>query len=260
MSNYNQQIGKQDGAVSKIYQNGISDEFTISDWIQLIIKDMSEAGFEGQEYEIHHTEVSIKLVLLFTAMNYKKIDLFIELNTSLWMEYVMVEIQYHMFDKVGIARICNSIQRLYHLQYLVLDFSHNKIAMNNECISKCVSNLPDLKIFTLNIEGNNVGEEGIRLISKSLSNLKFLNQLNLNLKWNKINDSGLYYISDIIAQMRFISQLTIDVSGNNLTEDGVSILFDSISIIGKLQQLTISVAHNQINFEGGISLAECIKQ
>lgn len=49
------------------------------------------------------------------------------------------------------------------------------MAMNNECVSKCVSNLPDLKIFTLNIEGNNIGEEGIRLISKSLSNLKFLN-------------------------------------------------------------------------------------
>ncbi|KAL4438795.1 hypothetical protein ABPG74_013468 [Tetrahymena malaccensis] len=260
ISNYNQFIGKQDGDFSRFQLNKETIDYTISDWIALIIKNMSEVGFEGEEYEIHHTDVSIKIVLLFTAMNYKKIDAFVSLNNTLWMEFVLVEIHYHMFDKVGIARICNSIQKLYHLQYLVLDFSHNKMAMNNECVSNCVTNLPDLKVFTLNIEGNNIGEEGVRLISKSMSNLKFLNQLNLNFKWNKLKDSGLFYVSNTIAQMRFINQLSIDVSANQLTESSLILLFDAISIIGKLQQLSINISHNDVNQEGGIALGECIKQ
>jgi Ran GTPase-activating protein (RanGAP) involved in mRNA processing and transport len=114
---------------------------------------------------------------------------------------------------------------------------------------------PNMKIRSLDLDGNNIGPDGCHKLTKLIS--KTVEIKDLNIRGNAIGSQGAAWISKGIFE-RNLSVVSLNVSGNALGDEGVMILSQHLNhSLTKLEALVMK--SNLIGPAGATFLAKALK-
>ncbi|EAR99169.2 kinase domain protein (macronuclear) [Tetrahymena thermophila SB210] len=115
---------------------------------------------------------------------------------------------------------------------------------------KIISNNHNIISLILNLQSNQINEEGAKAIGISLEECHNISLLNLILKINNIGDQGLKNICLSLQNCRNITSLNLDLAYNGIHEDGINYFGQSLQNFYSITNLSLNLENNNFSAEG----------
>ena len=136
-------------------------------------------------------------------------------------------LHHNLLGPIGIDYLFNYLISNKHMNLKSLEIGYNGITKEGtEYISNYIKDNESL--ITMNIEGNYLCNEGIKIICESISQKNAKNTISfLDLQNNNITNKGCQHISNMLKESPFINGISL--KNNLLYNDGVNKIISSIS-------------------------------
>ncbi|KAL4492251.1 hypothetical protein ABPG73_003199 [Tetrahymena malaccensis] len=159
-------------------------------------------------------------------------------------EFQEVELKYHSFLEKYDCCCCLSPVKINDVTKAI------KIVSNNHNIFSLI----------LNLDSNNINEEGTRAIGLSLEECHNISLLNLSLRYNHIDNQGVKYLGLSLQNCRNITSLNLDIAYNGVNEEGISQLGNSLQKCLSITNLYLNLEGNRLSDLGVIHLSKSLQK
>ena len=136
-------------------------------------------------------------------------------------------LHHNLLGPIGIDYLFNYLISNKHMNLKSLEIGYNGITKEGtEYISKYIKD--NQSLMTINIEGNYLCNEGIKIICDSINQKNGKNTISfLDLQNNNISNKGCQHLSDMLLESPFINGISL--RNNLLYNDGVNKIISGIS-------------------------------
>ncbi|KAL4449149.1 hypothetical protein ABPG74_021141 [Tetrahymena malaccensis] len=157
------------------------------------------------------------------------------------------------------------IRKCTNLEYLSIQIQENQIGQNdifaeelreNEEIA--VSN--KIKMYSLNIEKNNLNSEWMTAFSRFLSGMKNLQVLNLNFKSCNLRSEELITLSKAFIFLNNLKTLNLQIQENTIQHEGISEFMNKLEYCFNLVNLEIQMEQSKLNLESCLQISNSLSK
>ena len=136
-------------------------------------------------------------------------------------------LHHNLLGPIGIDYLFNYLISNKHMNLKSLEIGYNGITKEGtEYISKYIKD--NQSLMTINIEGNYLCNEGIKIICDSINQKNGKNNISfLDLQNNNISNKGCQHISDMLSESPFINGISL--RNNLLYNEGINKIISGIS-------------------------------
>ncbi|KAL4484557.1 hypothetical protein ABPG74_019734 [Tetrahymena malaccensis] len=148
----------------------------------------------------------------------------------------------------GLLILYGFLTKLKNIQTLDIDLSTNKIAGENRGILSLLSDLPNLKKLTINLNNNQFGYRGMFGLSKILLYCRDLRYLNIQIRNNGFETIALEQFVMVFKYLTQIEHIIMDIQDNKVVNDIWIIMFElGIKSCNQLRSFVFYLQNNNIH-------------
>ncbi|KAL4481039.1 hypothetical protein ABPG72_001108 [Tetrahymena utriculariae] len=125
----------------------------------------------------------------------------------------------------GLLAFYELLKKLKNIEILTLDLSTNNIIGEKSDILSLLTELPNLKKLTINLNNNQLGYRGMYGLSKIILDCRDLRYLNIQLKNNGFDTLGLEQFVMIFKYLIQLQHIIMDVQDKKVTSGSWIIMF-----------------------------------
>lgn len=225
----------------------------------LKILSLSNNGIDDKSAKILFSSLESNNVLEILNLSYNEIGEdglvtnFFCLNKSLHT----LSFHHNLLGPIGVDYLFNYLISNRYMNLKSLEIGYNGITKEGtEYISKYIK--VNESLFTMNIEGNYLCNEGIKIICESISKKKSRNIISfLDLQNNNITNKGCPFISKMLSESPFINALSL--RNNLLYNDGINKIISSINNENS-NLVSLDISDTKIDEKGMKIISEIINK
>ena len=225
----------------------------------LKILSLSNNGIDDKSAKILFSGLESNNVLEILNLSYNEIGEdglvtnFFCLNKSLHT----LSFHHNLLGPIGVDYLFNYLISNRYMNLKSLEIGYNGITKEGtEYISKYIK--VNESLFTMNIEGNYLCNEGIKIICESISKKKSRNIISfLDLQNNNITNKGCPFISKMLSESPFINALSL--RNNLLYNDGINKIISSINNENS-NLVSLDISDTKIDEKGMKIISEIINK
>ena len=174
-------------------------------------------------------------------------------RASLNLEPSELVLKYEELGLVVQTTILEAISKPEKVTSLYLNLDKNNLGPGGaRVVGEAVAKFQQITNLRLWLGDNNIGAEGAKAVGDSLGKLEHITNLELWLNGNNIGAEGAKAVGDSLGKLEHITHLKLWLDGNNIGAEGAKAVGDSL---GKLEHIT----HLKLWLDGNNIGTECAK-